>query len=326
MPDRDWGGVRMYSAGLSDYLLPGTTHFLFGKWVGSHFNRDIWIEGTLYAGFAAMALFLFAMMTRGKKYRWERQMLVTGIVIAVVLSMGTDLHWNAKAVELTLPGFLAEKLGRETMPILLPGFFFFKYFPFFAKLRAMMRFGIFALLFVAAGAGFALAGIGKSTERRQSFLAAAAFLLVILDFLPRAQTSFSAVSARPVDGWLAQQEAEGSVMRYPFYLNDDQSGTYYTLYNEKPFIGGFFNAFPTDQYQRIRGVMDGFPSEESLKLAGDLDVSFFLVEEDELLRAIADGTVPWGSPDELYGAADELGLRYEGIFDGIRVYTPADKE
>ena len=326
MPDRDWGGVRMYSAGLSDYLLPGTTHFLFGKWVGSHFNRDIWIEGTLYAGFAALALFLFAMITRGKKFRWERQMLVTGIVIAVVLSMGTDLHWNAEAVELTLPGFLAEKLGRETMPILLPGFFFFKYFPFFAKLRAMMRFGIFALLFVAAGAGFALVGIGKFAERKQFLLTAAALLLVIFDFLPRAQLSFAAVSARPVDGWLAQQEAEGSVMRYPFFLNDDQAGTYYTLYNEKPFIGGFFNAFPTDQYQRIRGVMDGFPSEESLKLAGDLDVSFFLVEEDELRRAIADGTVPWGSPEELYGAADELGLRFEGIFDGIHVYTPADKE
>lgn len=253
-------------------------------------------------------------------------MLVTGIVIAVVLSMGTDLHWNAEAVELALPGFLAEKLGRETMPILLPGFFFFKYFPFFAKLRAMMRFGIFALLFVAAGAGFALVGIGKFAERKQPFLTAAALLLVILDFLPRAQTSFSAVSARPVDGWLAQQEAEGSVMRYPFYLNDDQAGTYYTLYNEKPFIGGFFNAFPTYQYQRIRGVMDCFPSEESLKLAGDLDVSFFLVEEDELQRAIADGTVPWGSPDELYGTADELGLCFEGMFDGIRVYTPADKE
>ena len=64
-----------------------------------------------------------------------------------------------RSVDLTLPGFLSEKLGRETLPILLPGFFFFKFVPFYAKLRAMMRFGIFALLFVAAGAGFALTGI-----------------------------------------------------------------------------------------------------------------------------------------------------------------------
>ncbi|MBQ6505451.1 MAG: hypothetical protein IJI57_16220 [Flexilinea sp.] len=320
MPDRDWGGVRMYSAGLSDYLLPGTTHFLFGKWVGAHFNRDIWIEATLYVGIAALALFTYAMIRGGKTIRRERQMLLTGIVIAVILSMGTDLHWNAEAVELTLPGFLTQKLGRQTMPILLPGFFLFKYFPFYAKLRAMMRFGIFALLFVAAGAGFALTGIGKFSERKQVLLIAAALLAVILDFLPRSQTSFAAVGPREVDLWLAQQPQTGSVMRCPFYLNDDQAGTYYTLYNEKPFIGGFFNAFPTDQYRRIYDVMNGFPSEESLKLAKELDVSFFLVEEDELLRAIKEGTVPWGSTDELYEAAKAFGLQQAGKFDGIFVY------
>ena len=109
-------------------------------------------------------------------------------------------------------------------------------------------------------------------------------------------------------------------MRCPFYLNDDQAGTYYTLYNEKPFIGGFFNAFPTDQYRRIYDVMNGFPSEESLALAKDLDVSFFLVEEEELLRAIEEGTVPWGSTDELYEAAKAFGLQQAGKFDGIFVY------
>lgn len=321
MPDRDWGGVRMYSAGISDYLLPGTTHFLFGKWVGAHFNRDIWIEATLYVGIIALALFLYAMITRGKEIRWERQMLLTGIMIALVLSMGTDLHWNAEAVELTLPASLAEKLGRQTMPVLLPGFFFFKYFPFFAKLRAMMRFGIFVLLFIACGAGFAVSGFGKYQEKTKMFCTAAAVLLVIFDFFPRAQQDFSEIDPRPVDLWLAEQPGDGSVMRYPFFLNDDQAGTYYTLYNEKPFIGGFFNAFPTDQYQRIRGVMDGFPSEESLDLAKDLKVSWFLVEEDELLRAIDEGTVPWSSPEELYEAANELGLVPEAQFDGLKVFT-----
>ena len=324
MPDRDWGSVRMYSAGLSDYLLPGTTHFLFGKWVGAHFNRDIWIEATLYVGIAALALFLYAMIKGGKSIRWERQMFLTGIVIAVILSMGTDLHWNAEAVELTLPGFLAEKLGRQTMPILLPGFFLFKYFPFYAKLRAMMRFGIFALLFVAAGAGFAVKPSEAFSGKKQILFAAAAVALVIFDFFPRAQQSFSEISPRPVDTWLSRQSAEGSVMRYPFYLNDDQAGTYYTLYNEKPFIGGFFNAFPTEQYRRIRGVMEGFPSAESLALAKELNVSFFLVEEEELQRGIKEGAVPWGTAEELYEAADALGLRAAEKFEGITVFANSD--
>ena len=318
MPDRDWGGVRMYSAGLSDYLLPGTTHFLFGKWVGAHFNRDIWIEATLYVGIIALALFLYAMITGKNETLWIRQMLISGAVIAVVLSMGTDLHWNAESVELPLSGFPAEKLGRQTLPILLPGFFFFKFFPFFAKLRAMMRFGIFALLFTSCGAGFALQHL---RGKRQYFCTAAAVLLVILDFLPRAQQSFAEVGPRSVDLWIAQQKQTGSVMRYPFYLNDDQAGTYYTLYNEKPFIGGFFNAFPTEQYQRIRGVMEGFPSEESLHLAKELDVSFFLVEEKELYLAIKEGTVLWESTAELFKTAEELGLKVQGEFDGITVLT-----
>ncbi len=320
MPDRDWGGVRMYSAGLSDYLLPGTTHFLFGQWVGSRLNRDIWIEATLYAGFAALGLFLYAMISRGKKIRWERQMFLTGIVIAVILSMGTDLHWNAEAVELTLPGFMAEKLGRTTMPILLPGYFFFKYFPFFAKLRAMMRFGIFALLLLAAGAGYALSGFKNTDGIKQKAFIIAALLLVVFDYFPRTQQSFAAIGPRAVDEWLAEQPEEGSVMRYPFWLNDDQAGTYYTLYNEKPFIGGFFNAFPTDQYQRVKGTMNGFPSEESLKLAEELGVSFFLVEEEELQQAAAEGSIPWGSPEELFAAAEALGLKECGTFDGVFVY------
>ena len=326
MPDRDWGGVRMYSAGLSDYLLPGTTHFLFGEWIGSHFNRDIWIEATLYAGIAALALFIYAMITRGKEHRWESRMLISGIVIAAVLSMGTDLHWNAEAVELTLPGVLAGKLSRQTMPILLPGYFFFKYFPFFAKLRAMMRFGIFALLFTACGAGYAVTGLKGPASKKQAFLTAAAVLAVLFDFFPRAQTAFAPVAPRPADLWLAGQSETGSVMRYPFYLNDDQAGTYYTLYNEKPFIGGFFNAFPTDQYQRIRGTMNGFPSAESLELAKELDVSFFLVEEDELLTAIGEGTVPWDSPEELYSAAEDLRLTDRGIFDKGRIFTLPEGE
>ena len=212
------------------------------------------------------------------------------------------------------------------MPILLPGFFFFKYFPFFAKLRAMMRFGIFALLFIAVGAGYALCGMENVQRRKAAIYIGTALLLVVLDFLPRSQPFFTEISPRPVDFWLAEQPENGSVMRYPFHLNDDQAGTYYTLYNEKPFIGGFFNAFPTEQYQRIKGIMNRFPSEDSLALAKELDVSFFLVEEGELSNVIEEGSVPWDSPEELYSAAGKLGLTERGVFNDIHVFTFTDGE
>ena len=317
MPDREWRAVRMYSAGLTDYLLPGTTHFLFGDWVGSHFNREMWVEATLYIGIAALALFLYAMFSR-KSGRWERQMLISGILIAVVLSFGTDLHWNGEAVEWVLPEFLAEKLGRNITQIYMPGVFFFKYFPFYAKLRAMMRFGIFAELLVACGAGFAVHSL---RGKKQALITAGAVLLVLFDFFPKAIPSFAEISPRPVDLWLAEQPETGSVMRYPFYLNDDQEGTYYTLYNEKPFIGGFFNAFPTEQYQRIYGIMNRFPSAASLELARELDVSFFMVEEEKLWEVIEESSVPWDSPEELYEAAISQGLEERGVFGDIHVFS-----
>jgi hypothetical protein len=69
-------------------------------------------------------------------------------------------------------------------------------------------------------------------------------------------------------------------MRIPFYLNDDQAGTYYTLYHEKPFIGGFFNAFPPPQYSAIKGLMETFPSRESLAEANQLGVEYFLMRSE----------------------------------------------
>ena len=64
LPDRELGIVRPYSAGLTDFLLPSTDHFLWGAWVGQHFNRDMWVEGTLYVGLISTILAVFAWIKR----------------------------------------------------------------------------------------------------------------------------------------------------------------------------------------------------------------------------------------------------------------------
>ena len=329
MPDRNWGSARAYSAGLSDYLLPGTTHFLFGDWVGTHFNRDIWIEGTLYIGFLALILFLigFIRRTNAEKSVWN--LVLVGAITAVILSMGTDLHWNETPVELYLPDFLRETLGRDSVPILLPGFFFFKVVPFYAKQRAMMRFGIFALTLIAVGAGYGAKWVAEHVRGKPRALILLLIpLLLLFDYFPAPIQKFSIVSSRPVDKWLAEQPGNGSVMRYPFYLNDDQEGTYYTLYNEKPFIGGFFNAFPPEQYREIADVMKGFPSEASIKKASSLKVKYYLIETTELERAIAakNPEVPWNSLSELLSACEDSGLGLVGTFDDVLLYMMNDEE
>jgi hypothetical protein len=193
--------------------------------------------------------------------------------------MGTDLHWNEQAVEITLPAFLQNLLNRSSTPILLPAYAFFRYFPFFAKLRALMRFGLFASLFVCAAAGLGAAKLldhFKNAKIRA--LAAALLALVLFDFYPGLYTEFSQIAPRPVDAWLAEQPGTGAVVQMPFAESEDQEQTYYTLFHGKPFVGGFFNAFPPPQYLRIKPLLETFPDRSSVDLLRELGVQYVVVD------------------------------------------------
>ncbi len=186
LPDRSLSLVRPYSASLTDFLLPSTDHFLWGKWIGEHFNRQMWVEGTLYIG--AVSFMLAAAAWFGRKVL-DRQafltLLLAGTLLSIFLAMGTDLHWNGSPVEIPVKGFLAEKIGRDSLPLLLPGYFLFKFFPFYAKLRALMRFGVFALVFFTAAAGVGVTWLlGKVRPALRSWAAVGLLLFIFIDFKP----------------------------------------------------------------------------------------------------------------------------------------------
>jgi len=280
LPDRDLGIVRPYSAGLTDFLLPSTDHFLWGSWIGQHFNRDMWVEGTLYIGLFTTLLAIYG-WTRRKKLKQEPILILmaAGGALALLLAMGTDVHWNGAPVEIATPAFLQSYYPKPTLPIPLPGLLLFKYFPFYAKLRALMRFGIFVLLFICTGAGLGASELLKHmTLRWKPIMAAGLIGLVLFDFYPGPYTEFTTVQARPVDVWLASQSGDGAVAQMPFSIAEDQEHTYYTLVHGKPYIGGFFNAFPPAQYKRIKPILLNFPDQESVDLLRELKVRWVLVD------------------------------------------------
>ncbi len=213
--------------------------------MGSHFNRDMWVEGTLYIGMVNLVLAVFAWWNRKKlEQKTLLTLMLAGGALALLLAMGTDLHWNGAPVEISTPVFLQAFYSKPTIPIPLPGLLLFKYFPFYAKLRALMRFGIFVLLFICTTAGLGAAEILKRiTPRWKNAAAVGLLLLVLFDIYPGPYTEFTTVQARPVDTWLASQPGEGAVVQMPFSIAEDQEQTYYTLVHGKPYIGGFFNAF-----------------------------------------------------------------------------------
>ena len=128
----------------------------------------------------------------------------------------------------------------------------FKYFPFFSKLRAFARFGIFTLTFTSATAGIGAAFFLSKLKRNwQTYAAVLILALAIFDFYPGPFPVLSEVQARPVDYWLAEQPGEGALIQFPFWMGEDQNQIYNTLIHQKPYVGGFFNAFPPRQYQIV---------------------------------------------------------------------------
>ncbi|NPV57489.1 MAG: hypothetical protein HPY76_12560, partial [Anaerolineae bacterium] len=281
LPDRDLGSLRQFaaSANPTDYLLPATDHFLFGRWVGETFSRDFWIEQSLTIGWVVMILGVLAWFARDDRRRRHLLILMlAGGLLALVLSFGLDLHWNEQRILISVPPFLQDLVGAAEAPIPLPGILMFKFVPFYAKLRAFSRFGIFVLLFSCAAAGMGASWLLARIKPRWRPLAATGLLLLVLfEFYPGLYRQFSPVQARPVDTWLAQQPGEGAVIQFPFRMGEDQEQIYNTLINGKPYVGGFFNAFPPPQYRSLLPIMDYFPDERSCAMLDGLGVEYVLV-------------------------------------------------
>lgn len=312
LPDRNISIVRPYSASPTDFLLPSTDHFLWGAWVNTQFNREMWVEGTLYIGLVTIVLAALAWKNRARlRAGWILPLLVWGGGFALILALGTDLHWNGRPVEINTPAFLSPWISRETIPLVLPGYFMFQYFPFFAKLRALMRFGVFVLVFFSASAGLGMAWLlEKVSAQRRRLAFAGVILLIFLDFYPGPYTHFAQVQARPVDAWLAAQPGNGAVIQFPFIKGEDQDQTYSTLVHGKPFVGGFFNAFPPNQYVRIRPIMENFPDADSVAMFNELGVAYVLVD-----------SASYPDPALVRERAEDLGLTFVEDVGGQMVFT-----
>jgi len=283
LADRPWQYARMYSASIADFFLPSSQHFLLGGWVSEHFYRDLWIESSLYFGITVLILALTALVRRSRLERAGRLVwpALIAAAAAFILALGIDLHWQGQPVSLQVPAFLQGVLGREEIsPVFLPAYWLFHRLPFFAKMRALMRFGLLALVFITALAGL---GAGRLLSRLRSPLMrglAAGLLIaaVIFEFYPGPYRMFSAVAPRPVDLWLADQPGQGAVAQFPADQLEDQRIIYGFMTSQKPFIGGFFNANQTLQYRRIRPVLDTFPSAGARDLLRSLGVEYVVVD------------------------------------------------
>ena len=303
--------VSMYSASPTDFILPSTQHWLFGRWVGANFDRSLWIEATFYIGAVALALAVLAWLKRkGSGHSGLLKVAVLVILVGFILALGTDFHWNNQRVEVPVPAALQGIAGRESAPIPLPAYLLFRYLPFYAKMRALMRMGFFVLIFTSLLAGFGAAWLlQRAGSNRTLPLAALLIALVFVDFYPGPYRAFDQVAARPVDVWLANQPGQGALAQFPAILLEDQDQVYNTLTHGKPFIGGFFSANQPEQYLRIRPVLDQFPSPEGVELLRELGVQWVLFD-----------TLRYPDFSQVRAQVENLGLHYVDEIDHQAVF------
>lgn len=279
--DRSREYVWTYSASPTDYIIPSTIGMLWAPWVSTHFDRDLWVEGTLYLGAVGGGLAILALARRRRLGQRGSQLAIAALAVgavAFVLSLGTDLQWLSHTVRLPVPEFARAWRPQDTMHIPLPGRLLFEYMPLYSSMRVPMRFGLFVILAVSLLAGLGAGQIAALV--RHSLLRAVAvcllILLVVVDFVPNRMPVFE-VRPRPVDLWLRDRPGDGAVAQFPFSLQENQYHVYYTSIHRKPFLGGMFNAFPPPQYQRLRPIMDKFPDDESIRQLRELQVEYVVV-------------------------------------------------
>jgi hypothetical protein len=143
----------------------------------------------------------------------------------------------------------------------------------------MMRFGLFTLIFSSMMAGIgAHVLLNASSQKFRHWVGISLLVLVFVDFYPGVFTRFSTLDARPVDYWLANQPDIGAIAQFPFSYESSQGLVFNTLVNQKPSLGGFFNANSPEQYVRIQPIMDEFPSAQSVDLLKELGVAYVVVD------------------------------------------------
>ena len=270
--------MNLYSASPTDFFIPSIKHFLWGKWIDKTFNPDIFNEATLYIGVVAFVLAVIAWMKR-RQFRHPEllDIAILTAAAAFVLALGIHLHWLGTT---TLPVYLQRIFHRTNMPgFYLPAYYLALCLPFFSKMRVMMRFGLFTLIFTSLMAGLGTYLLTKSASTKvKCWVGIGLLVLVFIDFYPGVLTDFRPTQARPVDTWLAAQPDTGAVAQFPFDEESSQSQVYYTLVYQKPFLGGYFNANSPEQYTRILPVMNTFPSQESVDLLRQLGVTYVVVD------------------------------------------------
>jgi len=279
IPSRSLSYLRMYSASPTDYFLPPTFGLALGQWVGAHFDRDLWVEGTLYVGVVCLLVAGLGFVRKRGEPKEGRRLTPWVIVMATafLLSLGTDLIWLSTPVQVRVPDLLRSLHPEELAYVPMPGRLALAWLPYYGAMRVWMRYGMFVGLAVYVLAGAALHRLLLTRGfRAATVLGTLAITALLLDFAPRRLPYFE-VHGEPIDYWLKEQTLPGAFIEFPLE-EADQYSIYRTTIHGKPMVGCLYATCDSPLYTRIAPVLAGFPDQASIDLLPEVGVTYVVVD------------------------------------------------
>jgi hypothetical protein len=278
--------VDRWSASPADFLWPNAMHSLWGGALTRGYYQNI-NENLLYLGWVALAL-------AGLGAFWQRRRISTRAMVwlgalAVLLAMGTTLHWAGQPVRLSVGPALQQfyergmfaltgkwalnKVSSSSMRqpgsivLPLPTLLLYLFVPLMNAMRVWTRFGIVAMLVVSVLAAWGVDALRARLRSAvgRSAMALGLLLLVLVDFSVASYPyGYTQVAPQPLDLWLAQQPDGGAVIHYPLAKTWYGWLLYPNRVHGHPLAYGY-GTFAPDSYVQATQVLAAWPSEASLQ-------------------------------------------------------------
>jgi len=314
---RGAGESQAFAAAIADYVIPPTTHFLWGDKVSQLWRNGpngLWqSEWQLYLGCVALLL-------AGIGIFYPRRRVVVALI---AMALGCLLFSFGPGIYFTHPPALRDSNDVALSPVWAPGRLL-RLLPGFNNLRGWARLGFFVELSVGLAAAAGMARVLDWMKHRfhagtfaQAGVAALLIGLAVLDFFPR-PTPLSVVTSRPVDQWLAKQPGNFAFIEYPIPRHGyGGPAIYRSRLTGKRIIMGSSQNPPNLAYWRD---LSAFPSPVTLDLLCDWGTKYVLVDEN-LYRA---GSAFWNVYQTWQTLEPEIKkdsrLKEVAVVNGVHVY------
>lgn len=258
--------TRLWSADPLNFLLPPTTHPLWGQLVATVRSEAYIGEKTLYVGLVALVLAGLGYWHTPVQLRQHRSVWLGTALVGFVFALGTDL-WLHNA-----------PLSRDA-PFWLPAYYLAQ-LPLLGSMRVWARFGIITIFFIALLAGLGATWLVARQPSRMRQLAVLGLLvgLISLDLLP-ANLGTTALGPRAIDTWLAAQPDDFAVAFLP-PENDlvNYRAMFGSLYHGKHLPAFMHSRHMPSSYRRYMHATRDFPSAAALHELQTLHIRYIILD------------------------------------------------